>query len=134
MSFNDQIIAEFRANGGHVETAGFGDNLVLLHTVGAKSGEARVSPLMAIAHDGGWDVIASAAGAAAHPAWYFNIAAEPQVSVETGTAVVPVLATELEGSEREAAWEAFTARSTAFEGYQQRAGERLLPIVRLSPR
>ena len=131
--FNETIIAEFRANGGHVETAGFGDSLVLLHTTGARSGEARVNPLMAIATDDGWLVAASAAGAPRHPAWFHNLVAHPAARVEVGTGeIVDVVATSLEGADYDAAWAAFTARSRAFESYAQRAGDREIPVVRLT--
>lgn len=131
--FNQTIISEFRANGGHVETAGFGDSLVLLHTTGAKSGEPRVNPLMAIATEGGWLVVASAGGAPRHPAWFHNLIAHPAAAVEIGSGeVVDVVATSLDGSDYDAAWAAFTARSRAFESYAQRAGDREIPVVRLT--
>lgn len=131
--FNETIISEFRANGGHVETAGFGDSLVLLHTVGARSGAERVNPLMAIATDDGWLVVASAGGSPRHPAWFHNLIANPLARVEVGSGeVVDVVATSLDGSDYDAAWAAFTARSRAFESYRQRAGDREIPVVRLT--
>jgi deazaflavin-dependent oxidoreductase (nitroreductase family) len=131
--FNQTIITEFRANGGHVETAGFGDSLVLLHTVGARSGAERVNPLMAIAADDGWMVVASAGGAPRHPAWFHNLIAHPAAAVEIGSGeIVDVVATQLDGADYDAAWAAFTARSRAFESYAQRAGDREIPVVRLS--
>lgn len=132
--FNDRIIAEFRANGGVVETAGFGSSLVLLHTVGARSGEERVSPVLAIPDDGGWLVVASAAGSPTHPAWYFNLQAEPDVSIEVGTETVLVHAADVVPDEYETDWAKFTGRSPGFEDYKSRAGDRVLPIVRLTVR
>ena len=131
--FNDTIIAEFRANDGLVTTAGFGDSLVLLHTTGAKTGEPRVNPLMAIATEDGWLVVASAGGAPRHPAWFHNLIAHPDARVEIGSGdIVDVVATSLDGPEYDAAWAAFTARSRAFESYRQRAGDREIPVVRLT--
>ena len=130
--FNDTIIAEFRANGGRVTTAGFGDSLVLLHTVGAKSGEGRINPLMAIPVEGGWIVAASAAGAPRHPAWFHNIVANGQVRVETGGGIVDVAATVLEGADYDAGWAAFTTASPAFGGYKAKAGGRVIPVVKLT--
>ncbi len=131
--FNETIISEYRANGGHVTTAGFGDNLVLLHTVGAKSGEPRVSPLMAIEADGGWMVVASAGGAPRHPAWFHNLVANPSASVELGSGeLVDVMATPLHDADYDAAWAAFTARAPGFESYKQRAAGRTIPIVKLA--
>ena len=133
MNFNVRIIAEFRANGGTVTTAGFGDNLVLLHTVGAKSGEPRIHPLMAIEAEGGWLVAASAAGAPRHPAWFFNLQATPDVAVETGTATKQAVARILTGAERAEAWAKFERRSSAFTGYQLKT-EREIPVILLSRR
>ena len=132
MSFNDQIIDEFRANGG--VTAMFGSDLVLLHTVGAKSGEPRIHPVTSLRDGEDWLVIASAAGSPKHPAWYFNLVAEPRISIETVGGDVDVLATQLSGAEREAAWQGFVARSAAFDEYTTRAEGREFPIVRLSRR
>lgn len=130
--FNETIISEFRGNGGHVDTAGFGDSLVLLHTVGARSGAERVNPLMAIATDDGWMVVASAGGAPRHPAWFHNLVANPAARVEVGTGeLVDVAATQLEGADYDAAWAAFTARAPGFESYKALAGRRI-PIVKLS--
>lgn len=133
--FNEKIIAEFRANKGHVETAGFGSNLILLHTIGAKTGTEHVSPLMGIAEpDGSWLVAASKAGAPDHPAWYRNLLAHPEISIETGTETVAVVAGNLTGAERDAAWIKFTTKAPGFLDYQAKAGDRLIPVVKLSPR
>jgi deazaflavin-dependent oxidoreductase (nitroreductase family) len=130
----DPIVAEFRANGGLVRTRGFGRNLVLLHARGARTGQERVNPVRAIRDGDGWLIIASAGGSRRHPGWYFNLRADPEVSIETGDATVPVHAVQLRGAERDAAFERFVAVSKAFATYQERAGERLIPIFRLSPR
>lgn len=132
MSFNERVIAEFRANNGVVTH--FGSSLVLLHSVGARSGEARIHPVMAIADGDAWLVIASAAGQPKHPAWYFNLVAQPLVSIETPTEQVEVLATALEGEEREAAWRAFLAKSPGFAEYRERSEGREFPIFRLTRR
>ena len=132
--FNDRIIEEFRANGGVVTTAGFGSGLVLLHTIGARSGDERVSPVLAIPDGGGWLVIASAAGSPTHPAWYFNLKANPDASIEIGTGTVLVSAADVAPDEYETDWAKFTGRSPGFDEYKSRAGGRVLPIVRLSVR
>ena len=132
--FNQKIIAEFRANGGHVETAGFGDSLVILHSIGARSGQERVNPVLAIAVDGDWLIAASKAGAPENPAWYANLKAHPEVSIETGTDTVDVVASEVLGDDYAAAWGRFVAQSPAFERYAEKASERHIPVVRLSPR
>ena len=132
MSFNDQIIDEFRANGGI--TRMFGSDLVLLHTVGAKSGEPRIHPVTSLRDGEDWLVIASAAGSPKHPAWYFNLTASPEIMIETATGSYDVLAAQLSGAERAAAWQGFLDRSAAFEEYTTRAEGREFPIIRLSRR
>jgi deazaflavin-dependent oxidoreductase (nitroreductase family) len=133
--WNRAVIDEFRANGGTVETRGFGRRLVLLHHVGARSGRERVSPVAAIRTDhGSWLVAASKAGAPENPAWFHNLVAHPDVEIETpdhGT--VAVRARVLEGGERDAAWARFTAMSEGFRSYEQRT-TRVIPVVELAPR
>lgn len=131
--FNDRIIAEFRANGGMVPR--FGSSLILLHSIGAKTGEERVSPVMSIAcPDGSWLIAASKAGGPTHPGWYFNLASTPDVDIETGSEIVPVTATELLGEDYDTAWAEFTTGTPGFADYQVKAGERRIPVIRLSRR
>lgn len=136
--FNDKIIAEYRANAGRVDSAGFGTNLVLLHTRGAKTGTARVNPAMSLRDGDDWLVVASAMGAAKDPAWAVNLRAHPEVEIEVatdrGVDTVPVTAVELDGDEYDATFARFVRRSSAFATYQKRATERRLPVIRLSRR
>jgi deazaflavin-dependent oxidoreductase (nitroreductase family) len=78
--WNDKIIAEFRENGGTVER--FGRSLVVLHTLGAKSGEPRLNPVMGIPEDGAWLVAATYAGQPMDPAWAHNLRAHPDLDLE----------------------------------------------------
>lgn len=133
-AFNVQVIEEFRANGGHVSTGGFGDSLILIHSVGARSGRERVNPAMSLKIGTDRLVIASAAGALTNPAWCHNLRAHPDIVIETPGGYVEVTASELDGAEYEAAWRKFDAASPAFGEYQRRAGRRRLPIFRLRPR
>jgi deazaflavin-dependent oxidoreductase (nitroreductase family) len=133
--FSARIIDEFRANGGHVTTGGFGSSLVLLHTTGAKSGAQRVTPVLAIAQsDGSWLIAASKGGAPDNPGWFANLLAHPDVAIETGSATVEVTASNLSGPDYDDGWAQFTAKSPSFAQYQQRAGERTIPVLRLTPR
>lgn len=118
--FNDQIIAEFRANDGYVETAGFGDRLVLLHNTGAKSGAARINPLMGIPTADGWLIAASKGGAPDEPAWAHNLRANPDVTVESGDREYSATAVELKGAERDAGWAQFLAASPGFADYEKK--------------
>ncbi len=101
-------------------TAGFGDRLVLLHTTGARTGAARISPLMALPTENGWLVAASKGGAPEEPAWAHNLRAHPAVTVETGDGEVAATAVELRGSERDDAWNRFTSTSAGFAEYEKK--------------
>ncbi len=135
--FNTKIIEEFRANGGAVTQ--FGTDLVLVHSVGAESGAERIHPVLGIRDGDGWLIAASKAGAPEHPAWYHNLLAHPEITIEApdlrgGIATVPVTATVLEGAAHDAGWAQFLGRSPAFAQYDERSGDRRIPVVRLAPR
>lgn len=134
--WNQQIIDEFRSNGGTVTTGGFGRSLVLVHHLGARSGEARIAPLLAIPQpDGSRLIAASAAGAPRHPAWYHNLLAHPDTVIETpDDGEVDVHAEEVGEQEYASAWRQFTDRSPGFAEYQRKAGSRRIPVLRLTPR
>ena len=131
--WNERVIAEFRENDG--VTKGWGKSLVVMHTVGARSGELRLAPVMGLRDGaGGWFVVASKGGAPEHPAWYHNLVAHPSFDVEAHidgrVQTVPVTAHELSGAEYDETWSSFVAKSAAFQEYADRAG-RVLPIFRL---
>ena len=82
-AFNDQVIAEFRANGGRVGGPFAGrDNMVIITTTGAKSGRAITNPLVFLPDGDRIVLIASNGGADKHPAWYYNLLADPTLTVE----------------------------------------------------
>ena len=111
-----------------------GDVLVLT-TVGRRSGAERESPLRGFPGPGGsWLVVASAGGAAANPGWYYNLSAHPdQVRVETGGRTVAVVAAQLHGAERDEAWRQITTAAPQFANYQTKT-DRELPVIRLTPK
>jgi deazaflavin-dependent oxidoreductase (nitroreductase family) len=131
--YNQAIIDEFRGNGGRVGGAFESAPLLLLHTIGAKSGKERVNPVMYQAVGEDYAVFASKAGAPDNPAWYHNLLAHPDVTVEVGTALVPVTARVAEGQERELIWQRQKADYPGFEEYEQRT-PREIPVVILTPR
>ena len=133
--WNQQIIDEFRANDGTVETMGFGRRLVLLHHVGARTGTPRVAPVAAIPTDrASWLIAASKGGAPTNPSWYHNLLAHPDVTIETpDEGLVAVRATRLEGAERDAAWGRFTASSEGFREYEEKT-TRVIPVLELTRR
>ena len=108
---------------------------LVLTTVGKKSGLERKTPLAYFPDDdGGWLVVASYAGAARNPDWYYNLAAQPdRVSIEFGGRRESVVAEQLNGAERDAAWRRITAASERFSEYQSKT-DRELPVIRLTPR
>lgn len=134
--WNAAIIDEFRANDGRVSR--FGDGLVLLHAVGAKTGEPRVKPVAGRPQpDGSWLIAATYGGNDKNPPWYHNLKAHPdldiEVVVEGHAQTVPVHVTELEGEARDAGWAQFTADSEGFRNYESKSS-RVFPILRLARR
>jgi deazaflavin-dependent oxidoreductase (nitroreductase family) len=113
-----------------------GMNLLVLHTVGRKSGRPRQSPVAWFPDgDDRWLIAASAAGADADPDWYHNMKAHPdQVSIElSGRGLLPVTATELTGTEYARAWHKLVTAAPRFKGYQDKTA-RIIPVIRLIPR
>jgi deazaflavin-dependent oxidoreductase (nitroreductase family) len=130
--WNAKIIEEFRANGGRVGGPFEGAPMIILHTLGARSGQQRETPLRYFPRDDGTLlVIASAAGAPKHPAWYHNLRAHPWFDVEVGTETFPVEAREVTGDERDTLWGEVVAEAPGFGEYQEKTG-RTIPVVRLT--
>src|ERR1041384_1176540 len=95
--FNTAIIEEFRANGGKVGGPFEGAPMLLLHTTGAKSGQARTNPVVYLADGDDLVVFASKAGAPTNPDWFHNLRANPDARVEVGTEAFDVRARVAEG-------------------------------------
>lgn len=127
---NQQIVDEFRANGGKVGGHFAGSTLVLLTTTGAKSGRQTISPVMCTVDGDRILVYASAAGRPNNPAWYHNVVANPDVTVELGTETFPARATEITGPERDRLWAEQVARAPGFGEYE-RMTTRTIPVVAL---
>jgi deazaflavin-dependent oxidoreductase (nitroreductase family) len=111
-------------------------NALVLTTIGRNSGVERTTPVMGWApgEDGSWLIVAAANGGARNPAWYHNIAAQPdKVQIETPGRSVAMIAEQLHGTERDQAWRQIAAASPRFAKYQQKT-DRELPIIRLTPR
>jgi deazaflavin-dependent oxidoreductase (nitroreductase family) len=103
-AYNLQLIEEFRANRGKTDGAFAARPLLLLTTIGAKSGQARTSPLMYIPEGDHLLVLASNFGAPKHPDWYHNLLVHPSVTVEVGSETYRATAATLVGLEREQTW------------------------------
>lgn len=131
--WNDRVVQQFRDSGGTV--TGFGRSLVLLHHVGAKTGIERVTPVMSIKRGGDtWWITASLAGSDHNPAWFHNLKAHPDVTIETADdGEVPVRVRVLADAERDDAWSRFVRLGGAFGQYQARTS-RIIPVLELTRR
>ena len=129
-AFNDEIVDEFRSNGGKVGGQFAGADLLLLHATGAKSGKQRVSPLAYFDIDGKLIIIGSFAGADFDPAWVHNLRANPQARIEVGTDSFDVTARELPSTEREELFPMITAAAPGFAEYQAKTS-RVIPLFEL---
>ena len=132
LSFNEQIVAEFRENEGRCGGMFEGNPMLLMTMTGARSGRRLTSPLTYHRHGDDYVVMASAGGHPSHPAWYHNIVANPQVTLEVGTESFGADAVVLEGDERAAAFAAMCEAMPRFGDYQE-AVDREIPIVALRP-
>ncbi|MFB4281140.1 MULTISPECIES: nitroreductase/quinone reductase family protein [unclassified Nonomuraea] len=130
--FNQQVIAEFRANAGKVGGMFEGAPLVLLTTVGARSGRRRTNPAVYLRDGERVLVFASNAGGDAHPAWYHNVVAHPRVTVELGEETFTARAVPLEGAERDRVYARQAALDPAFAAYQAQT-DRVIPVIALHP-
>jgi deazaflavin-dependent oxidoreductase (nitroreductase family) len=111
-----------------------GMDLLYLTTLGAKTGQKRLTPVAYFPdREGNWLVVASSAGSARNPSWYHNIAAHPdQVWIEVAGRQLRVTPEQLDGERREQAWQRIVASQPRYAGYQRKT-DRVLPIIRLSP-
>jgi deazaflavin-dependent oxidoreductase (nitroreductase family) len=129
--YNRTIIDEFRANGGRVGGYWEGRDLLLLTTVGRKSGREHTTPVVFTRADDRLLVYASKGGAPTHPDWYLNLVADPRVTVEVGADRYRAIATPLEGEERDREFAAQVARNPTFGDYE-RGTDRVIPVVALT--
>ncbi|MDF2823572.1 MAG: deazaflavin-dependent nitroreductase family protein [Mycobacterium sp.] len=129
--FNTAIVEEFRANGGVVGGPFEGGALLLLHTVGAKSGQPRLSPLAYLTVDQKMLIVGSYAGAPKAPAWVHNLRANPRAHIEIGTDAYDVDVRELPAEEREAAYPKVVELAPVFADYQAKTS-RVIPLFELT--
>jgi deazaflavin-dependent oxidoreductase (nitroreductase family) len=130
-AFNAQLIEQYRASGGHGEMGPVHfEKLVLLTTTGRRSGQLRTVPLGGVRDGESLLLFASNMGAPRHPDWYWNIAADPQVAVETAGRTFHARAEILAGAERDDAYAKWIADAPHVADHQDRAG-RVIPMVRI---
>ena len=128
LDFNNKIIEEFRANEGKVTGPFSGAPLLLLTTTGAKSGVTRTTPLAYSADGDRLIIIASYAGGPRHPAWFLNLRANPEVTIELPNETFTTNVVITEGEERQRLFDQQAARMPNFAEYQAKTS-RQIPVV-----
>jgi len=129
---NKKIIDEFRENSGKVGGRFEGKTLLLLHTKGAKSQEERINPVACIRDGDRLVVIASKGGAPTNPDWYYNVVANPLVSVEVGTEKFQVRASVAQEPERTRLYNQMSEMMPGFDDYRRNT-TRVIPVIVITP-
>lgn len=125
----------YEASGGTEGTMLNGMPVIILTSVGARSGRLRKSPLMRVEHDGEYAVVASLGGAPKHPVWYYNLVANPHVELQDGPEKHDYTAREVTGAEKAIWWDRAVAAYPPYTDYQEKT-ERQIPVfvlTRLDP-
>jgi deazaflavin-dependent oxidoreductase (nitroreductase family) len=129
--FNQALIEDFRRNAGHATSGPFvGRNLLLLTTVGRRSGGENTVPLVYSRDDDRYVIVASKGGAPTNPAWYHNLVANPLVRVEVGTDSFTARARVAEGTERRRLFDRQAEENPGFREYEKRT-TRQIPVITL---
>ena len=129
--WNTAIIKEFRANAGKVGGPFLGKTLLILHTIGAKSGLEHINPVAYITDGDRFVIIASKGGAPTNPDWYYNLVAHPQVTVEVGTEQFTARASLATEPERTRLYDKMVEMMPGFADYQKKT-TRIIPVIILS--
>jgi F420H(2)-dependent quinone reductase len=122
----------YMASGGKEGTENQGRPVILLTTIGAKSGKIRKTPLMRVEHDGEYAVVASLGGAPKNPVWYYNITAHPRVELQDGATSGDYDSREVFGDEKAVWWERAVATWPDYAEYQKKT-DRQIPVFVLTP-
>jgi len=123
---------QIMASGGTEGTVMRGMPVVLLTTVGAKTGKLRKTPLMRVEHNGEYAIVASLGGAPKNPVWYYNVVKNPRVELQDGTATGDYEAREVFGDEKAQWWERAVAAYPDYADYQTKT-DRQIPVFVLTP-
>ena len=107
-----------------------GFKVLLLSTKGRKSGKTYTTPLGCFDYEGGYVIVASNAGLPSHPAWYYNLKSNPQVTVQVLDKVMPATAEVLSGEARTQAWRQVIAIAPSYANYEKRT-TRVIPVILL---
>jgi deazaflavin-dependent oxidoreductase (nitroreductase family) len=132
-NFNRALIEDLRSHGGKPTSGPFtGRDVLILTTRGAKSGEVRENPLVYSRDGGHYVIVASKGGAPTHPAWYHNLVAHPNVTIEVLGKKFPARARIVEGEDYERLYSGHAAINPTFHEYRKRT-TRKIPVVVLEP-
>lgn len=135
MGWNDELIAKFRESKGTENY--WGPKLVILHSIGAKSGTTHLNPVVGFRNDDGWRVVASKGGAPGNPAWAHNLRANPSFDIEAlvdgDIMTVPVTASEIPDEDWKDAYDAVVAEEPQFGTYIEKT-DRRIPVFQLTRR
>ncbi len=132
VDWNKQIIDEFRANGGKVGGHFSGATLLILHTRGAKSGKERVNPVAYVKDGDRYVIVASKGGAPTNPDWYYNLLADPQVTIEVDSQQLQARASVVAEPDRTRLYQKMAAMLPSFNDYVTRTS-RVIPVIALTP-
>ena len=127
---NQGVIEDFRKNGGKVGGHFKGAQVVLVTHRGANSGKTRVSPLVYTMDGEDYVLVASFAGSPRHPAWYYNLKAHPEVTLEVGEETFQAISEEVTGTERDRLFQKHAEAMPQFKDYEKKT-DRLIPVLRL---
>ena len=130
--FSREQVALYERTGGAEGADNQGRPVIVLTSVGAKSGKLRKTPLMRVEHDGRYAVVASLGGAPKHPVWYYNLTANPHVELQDGAVKKDYRAAEVHGEEYEVWLERAIATWPDYAEYQKKT-TRKMPIFVLTP-
>jgi deazaflavin-dependent oxidoreductase (nitroreductase family) len=122
----------YERSGGTEGTELNGRPVIILTSVGAKTGKIRKNPLMRVEHDGEYAVVASLGGAPQHPVWYYNLTANPHVELQDGPVKKDYQAREVSNSERAIWWDRAVAAWPDYASYQEKT-TRTIPVFVLTP-
>lgn len=126
----DQVEAYERSGGTQANTLlDTGLPIIVVTTLGAKTGKLRKSPVMRVEHDGAYALVASKGGAPTHPLWYLNLVANPDaVAIQDGPEPFPVSVREVSGEERAVWWDRAVAQYPPYAEYQEKT-DRHIPVL-----
>lgn len=130
--FAREHVEQYEGSGGSEGSLMNGKPIIILTSVGSRSGKLRKTPLMRVEHDGEYAVVASLGGAPKHPVWYHNLKANPHVELQDGTVKKDYLAREVTGDEKALWWKRAVEAYPDYADYQTKT-TRAIPVFVLTP-